>query len=569
MTKLHLVKTDYDKLFEQQLNKSTGQANYFINKFPVLYILYTLAKTKTAYIGETNSIVRRTWQHLKDDPQFNELKYMLVIGEEEFNKSATVDLETRLINLFLADDFNLFNTKQTKLLSTNDYYQKSYYNDVVLKDLWADLKNQHLVDQSIDFLENSDIYKISPFKSLSSSQLLLKEMVVKTSRKWLNDFKKNKSHAVYIVSGEAGVGKSVVLSSIYNEIQNISHNKNSKDDDLYKTDNYLLVNHNEMLKQYHHLAKRLRNLSKNHILKPTSFINDIDRGKHDIADVTLVDEAHLLLTSKDKYNNFDHQNQLTEIIKRSKVTILFFDPKQFLKLKSYWNIADLKPFKQKYKHKEFCLTEQFRINAGPSVIKWINDFVDRKVDTFPETYEHGQHYDFRIFDDGQEMFKEIEKRNKQFKLSRVVSTFDYEYHLPKTSRIGEDSAVYKVRAGTLELPWNTTDNNNSWAERDETINEAGSIYTIQGADLNYVGVILGPSVSFDENNNTLKIITANYKDTDAFRGRNDLPNRELAKEQIILNSINVLMKRGIHGLYIFAEDKILRKKLKSINLDEQ
>ncbi|MFL2030458.1 DNA/RNA helicase domain-containing protein [Loigolactobacillus zhaoyuanensis] len=350
---------------------------------------------------------------------------MLIIGEEEFNKSATVNLETRLINLFLADNFDLFNTKQTKLLSTNDYYQKSYYNDIVLKDLWDDLKNnRHLVDQTIDFLENSDIYKISPFKSLSSSQLMLKEAVIETSREWLKDFEIDQGHAIYIIKGEAGVGKSVVLSSIYNEIQNISRNKKSKEDNLYKTNNYLLVNHNEMLKQYHHLAKHLKNLSKNHILKPTSFINDVDRGKHEIADVTLVDEAHLLLTSKDKYNSFDHQNQLTEIIKRSKITVLFFDPKQFLKLKSYWSESDLEPFKKQYRYKEFCLTEQFRINAGPSVINWIDDFVAEKIDAFPKIDEHGERYDFRIFDDGKAMFKAIEEKNKQFKLSRVVSTFE-------------------------------------------------------------------------------------------------------------------------------------------------
>ncbi|WP_434520227.1 DNA/RNA helicase domain-containing protein [Pediococcus sp. M21F004] len=111
---------------------------------------------------------------------------------------------------------------------------------------------------------------------------------------------------------------------------------------------------------------------------------------------------------------------------------------------------------------------------------------------------------------------------------------------------------------------NTTNDNDSWAERDDTINEAGSIYTIQGADLNYVGVILGPSVSYDEEADKVKILTDKYKDTDAFRGRHDLPNREEAKRQIILNSINVLMKRGIHGLYIFAEDEKLRKKLVSL-----
>ncbi|GEL15887.1 DNA/RNA helicase domain-containing protein [Pediococcus cellicola] len=571
MTKLHITEVDYNDSFEKQLYNLDGSKDYYINNFPVLYVIYTLSKAKYAYIGETNSIVRRTQQHLLDDqdnkhePKFNNLHHMLVIGEETFNKSATVNLETRLINLFLADNFKLSNTKQTKLLSTNDYYQKEYYDDVVLKDLWAILRKRHLVNESIDFLENSDVYKISPFKSLSSSQLTLKEEVIKVSQNWLKSYNQDQKPAIYIVKGDAGVGKSVVLSSIYNEIQNISHNKNVKENALYQTNNYLLVNHNEMLKQYHHLAKRLKNLSKNHILKPTTFINEIDKGKHDIADVTLVDEAHLLLTSKDKYNNFIYQNQLEEVIKRSKVTVLFFDPHQFLKLKSYWNESDLQPFKQKYKHKEFCLTEQFRINAGPSVLHWINDFVNCKIDEFPKIHEQGKSYDFRIFNNGNDMFEAIKKRNRECKLSRVVSTFDYEYHIPKKSKIGEKEATYKVQAGTLELPWNTTNNDNSWAERDETINEAGSIYTIQGADLNYVGVILGPSISFDEHKNELKILPNKYKDTDAFRGRHDLSNRELAKKQIILNSINVLMKRGIHGLYIFAEDKKLRSKLVSLN----
>ncbi|WP_235697653.1 DNA/RNA helicase domain-containing protein [Corynebacterium diphtheriae] len=32
----------------------------------------------------------------------------------------------------------------------------------------------------------------------------------------------------------------------------------------------------------------------------------------------------------------------------------------------------------------------------------------------------------------------------------------------------------------------------SWAEKPHTINEVGSIFTIQGFDLNYAGVIIGP-----------------------------------------------------------------------------
>jgi uncharacterized protein len=138
-------------------------------------------------------------------------------------------------------------------------------------------------------------------------------------------------------------------------------------------------------------------------------------------------------------------------------------------------------------------------------------------------------------------------------LARMVSTFDYVHK--------KDGETYYIEEDQLKLPWNTTEGDTIWAEREDTIREVGSIYTIQGFDLNYVGVILGPSVSYDQENNELKIITENYKDTEAFRGKDEFDDPENIKQQIILNSINVLLKRGIKGLYIFASDPKLRAHL--------
>lgn len=92
----------------------------------------------------------------------------------------------------------------------------------------------------------------------------------------------------------------------------------------------------------------------------------------------------------------------------------------------------------------------------------------------------------------------------------------------------------------------------------------GSIYTIQGFDLNFVGVVLGPSVDYDEEQGQLVIHVDKYQDTRGFSGSNRFDNRAdqlLHKERIILNSINVLMKRGVHGLAIYAVNPKLRNKL--------
>lgn len=69
-------------------------------------------------------------------------------------------------------------------------------------------------------------------------------------------------------------------------------------------------------------------------------------------------------------------------------------------------------------------------------------------------------------------------------------------------------------------------------DKGSTVKEAGSIYTVQGFDLNYVGVILGPSITYDEENDQLVIKTELYKDTGAFTGIDGILNVEAAKERV-------------------------------------
>ena len=85
---------------------------------------------------------------------------------------------------------------------------------------------------------------------------------------------------------------------------------------LFKTTNYFLVNHPEVLKVYKEIAGDQAALLKKNFMRPTSFINQLDK-QHQTVDVVVVDEAHLLLSKPDHYNNFYHENQLAEIIKRA------------------------------------------------------------------------------------------------------------------------------------------------------------------------------------------------------------------------------------------------------------
>ncbi|MCY8557528.1 DUF2075 domain-containing protein [Bacillus haynesii] len=515
-----------------------------INNYPIVYILYNEKKKPTAYIGQTVQAARRLKNHIDDDRR-KKLNRFILIGHEKFHQSATYNIESNLINYFIADNrYQLQNVSQTRSREMHNYYQKPFYNENIFQVIWEKLRKEKIVSDSLESLRNKDIYKLSPYKELSPQQLDIKNKILDFCKERIQ---KEGNHVI-VIEGDAGTGKSVLLSSLFNTIQDLAK---SEDSFLEETDNYLLVNHSEMLKTYKSIANSLPNLKKKSLMKPTPFINEKTKTGA-TADIVLVDEAHLLLTKEDSYNNFRYQNQLDEIIKRSKITVVIFDPKQVLKIKSYWNDRLLEEIINQYNAKTVKLTDQMRMNANRETMKWIDSFVEKKILSLPT---EDSSFELKIFEDAAAFKKAIESKNNKDGLSRIVSTFDYLHK--------KDKKTYIVDEEGINMPWNSTQDKVTWAENPDSIKEVGSIYTVQGFDLNYVGVVLGPSVSYDEDNDELVIDTSKYKDTGAYISRTDLSpeQNEQIKEQIILNSINVLMKRGIHGLYIYATDPKLRKRL--------
>ena len=535
--------------FKKESIKHLNNDEQFLN-YPVIYVLNGY---KEAYIGETVSFKNRMNAHLKSRKNVDQMN---LIKHDQFNRSATFHLETKLINYFLGDEkYTLQNKSKTASDFTHNYYNKSYYDHDVFDEIWKELSKRKIVDNPVHVIENKDIFKLSPFKELSLEQLELKEKVLEFCELRIRE-KAQDYGSLLIIEGEAGVGKSVVLSSIFNTIQERSEEASSA---LYKTENYLVVNHEEMFKTYKDIAKHVKHLKAKNFAKPTPLINKLQAvGKK--VDIIFVDEAHLLLTKSDTYNNFHANNHLEELLKLAKVVVIIFDQDQVLKLKSLWNMHSLEILKEKSSYvEEYQLTNQFRMQANDHVIEWINAFKRKKLMKIPIDAK----YELKFFETLKEMSEEIQSKNDQFGLSRVVSTFDFLHK--------KDGETYYVKEsnGDYQLPWNTTSPKFTWAENPSTVHEAGSIYTIQGFDLNYVGVVLGPSVKYDEFNDEIVIDTDLYMDKGAYTGMDGIDNVAEAKEKIVLNSLNILMKRGIKGLYIYAYNEKLRNKLlafQSMNL---
>lgn len=400
-------------------------------------------------------------------------------------------------------------------------------------------------------MQNNATDKLSPLKKLTAEQEALVNQIINFTNQHLN----NNFPATFTIYGDAGTGKSVVLSALFDQIQKLRQTKNSN---FYQTNNYFLVNHPEILKVYKQIAGPLPELLKKNFQRPTSFINQLDKKQKE-ADIVIIDEAHLLLSKPDHYNNFYHDNQLVEIIKRSKVVILVLDPYQVLKMKTLWTKERLERITHLYPHEEYYLKHQFRMNASSDLIDWFNSFTENKI-IKPIPDNATKNYDFLIFNDAEEMRKEIVKRNNEVGLSRILSTSGY----PSTL----DGGKHYIQEGKFKMPWDQYNYTSTpWAEIPETINEVGSIYTCQGFDLNYTGIIIGPPISQIPGQNKIQVNLDKITDIEMFKKRKDLTDPiEIKKieERMVLNSLNVLFKRGIMGTYLYAHDPLLRKTLVSL-----
>ena len=131
--------------------------------------------------------------------------------------------------------------------------------------------------------------------------------------------------------------------------------------------------------RYIRISDSFKYITKSSLERPTSLINNLQKKKL-MADVVIVDEAHLLATSKDAFKRFYGENHLEDLMSLCKVLVLVYDDKQALRMGSYWdeesdNGATLKDFYDQIPAESrdwYTLKQQFRVAAPQNVLNWID-----------------------------------------------------------------------------------------------------------------------------------------------------------------------------------------------------
>lgn len=499
----------------------------FGSNWPVVYLI---ENGKELYVGETVNIYSRSNQHY-ENPERRRLNKIHVITDEEYNKSATLDIESSLIQYISADGrFVLQNGNHG--LRDHNYFDRQKYQ-AKFEAIWKELQKIQLTQGDLVQIKNSDLFKYSPYKSLTIDQKAVADEL-------LHEIKSGHERA-YIVNGDPGTGKTILATYLFKQLSEVKETKHLKV--------ALVVPMTGLRGTLKKIFKNIKGLSANMVIGPSDVTNQYD--------VLIVDEAHRLKQRKNiaNFKSFDDNNKLlglksdaTEldwIMKCSKSQILFYDKNQSIRP------SDLSPAKfEELAVKKLELRSQLRVGGGEDGEKYIK-FIQDVFDLVEVNDDKLNNYDFQIYEDIGKMVSDIKEKNSKMGLCRVVSGYAWPWASKK------DVNKHDIEIDNIKLKWNSV--NHNWVYSKNAINEVGCIHTVQGYDLNYAGVIIGPEISYNSVKKKFVVFPEKYMDMNGKRGVSNI--EEL--ERYIINIYKTLLTRGIHGTYLYIVDDGLREYFKN------
>ena len=434
----------------------------------------------------------------------------------------------------------------------------------------APIFSKHVVQKLSDFIkrfvkkgDNKEIIyeidhgKIKPSKSLQNSiasmlkgnkefimiddQKVAYEKILTTSMKCMEDGKKR----TVIVQGGPGTGKSVIAINLLAELtrrgQFVQYaSKNSAPHNVYAAK----------------LKGKIKKSSIDNMFKGTGMYTEMEDG---IINTILVDEAHRMNEKSGMFHNLG-ENQIKEVIHASKCSVFFIDESQRVTMDDIGSVAEI----EKWAHEEKSeiiyleLTSQFRCNGSDGYLAWLDDVLEIR-----ETGNYSLEdidYDIRVFDSPNEVRELIIEKNNENHKSRMLAGYCWNW----IASGKDNSDVHDIVIGDFEMSWNL--GKSIFALEDTSIDQIGCIHSSQGLEFDYVGVIIGDDMRF-ENGHIITDFNKRARTDQSMKGIKKLQKENKAEaqargEEIIKNTYRTLMTRGMKGCYVYCTNSALRDYLR-------
>ncbi len=422
-----------------------------------------------------------------------------------------------------------------------------------MRDLGEHLKKKLSKGKGLEVLERFDLSILKPSKKLlehtgemiNNQQIfhLIDEQITayKTIMSKAKKLSKIKEKSVIIVPGGPGTGKSVIALEVMGELLRKGIGV------VHATGSSAFTN-------------TLRKILGVRSAKQFKFFNSFMKHKENEIEVLICDEAHRIRkTSENMYTPKSARTgepQIDELIRSSKLSVFFIDEHQIVRPNEIGSVNLIKDSAKKFRAEIYEMPElqtQFRCGGSGKYLNWIEKTLQIKEEGEDIDLRDENKMEFKIVDSPHELKRIIEEKNKHKKnCARIVAGFCWPWSAPNR----DGSLIKDVKIGDFEMPWEKKDQFWKWATDDSGMGQVGTVYTSQGFEFDYIGVIFGNDLIY---NKERKKWEANPKNSyDSIVKRN---NEKLAEH--FKNVYRVLMSRAHKGVYVYFIDKDTKEYFKS------
>lgn len=373
-------------------------------------------------------------------------------------------------------------------------------------------------------------------------QKVVYETILNLSTKCQKDNKKR----TIIVEGGPGTGKTVVAINLLAEL--------TKREQFAQ---YVSKNSAPRIVYGYKLKGSMKRNSIDNLFKGSGCYTDAPLNS---IGTILADEAHRLNEKSGMFQNLG-ENQIKEIIHASRCSVFFIDESQRVTTSDIGSVEEIEKW-AKMEHSEVFrmeLVSQFRCNGSDGYLAWVDDVLQIR-DTANYDLE-GIDYDIRICDSPMEMEHIILEKNSIRNRARILA--GYCWNWPKETR--NDVNYHDIKIGDYGISWNL-DGGDAFAINPDSVHEAGCIHTSQGLEFDYVGVIIGDDMRY-ENGEIITDYSKRAKTDQSMKGikgiaKNNPQEANRLADEIIKNTYRTLMTRGMKGCYVYCTDSKLSEYLK-------
>lgn len=379
---------------------------------------------------------------------------------------------------------------------------------------------------------------------LLDEQLIVYDTVLSCAKKGFHD----KQKAVIIIKGGPGTGKSVIAINLMADLLLKGYNAH------YATGSRAFTG-------------TLREIIGTRGSAQFKFFNSYSGVEFNVIDILIADEAHRIrstsnsrFTPRIKKTNLP---QIEELLHASKVAVFFIDDDQVVRPNEIGSTEYIKEnaLKNNCKIYEYELEAQFRCNGSDAFVNWINNTLSIKR-TANVIWDQHEEFDFKIFTSPLELENAIRQKVSEGFTGRVTAGFCWDWSMPNDDGTLKDDVVI----GDYKRPWDAKPEARIlapgippallWAYDPNGLNQVGCIYTAQGFEFDYVGVIFGEDLIYDFDKQ--EWVGDQSKSSDSVVKRSADKFIDLVK-----HTYRVLLSRGMKGCYVYFMNKDTERFFKS------